>query len=530
MISRRLFIAGGASLVAAPAIIRAQSLWRNYPFSLGVAAGDPAPDGFVIWTRIAPEPLEPDGGVGIGIAEVKWEVASDDRFATIVANGTAQARPELAHSVHVEVEGLQPDRPYWYRFELQGERSPKGRARTLPAVGSNPQALRFGVAGCQHYEDGYYTAYSHLAREDLAFVYHYGDYIYEYGGDQIRLNRDGNTIPPPVRRHQRRDLFDVTDYRQQYALYKMDADLQRAHAAHAFFVTIDDHEIADNWVGDVAADPTPPEVFRLRKAAAFQAWYEHMPVRRRSFPNGSTMPTYRGARYGNLAEFDFLDTRQYRTDQPCGDRWGSTCPEINSPSAVVLGAEQEAWLTRNLASRDARWNVVAQQVMMMSLDRRRAPDEAPHKVVNLDSWAGYEVPRQRLLARMRGLDNVVVLTGDEHQNWAGVLHDRDTPVGVEFVGTSITSGGDGRDQRTGTDVVLRNNPQLKFVNDQRGYMTCEVTPDQWRTNFMVLERVSNPNGGPIIKRATIAAQHGRPDLTIIEQNVPAPREPRPAAA
>jgi alkaline phosphatase D len=530
MISRRQLLAGGAAaFAAAPAIVRAQSLWRTYPFSLGVASGDPAPDGFVIWTRIAPEPLEPDGGVGVGIAEVKWEVASDDRFQTVVARGTAQARPELAHSVHVEVAGLQPDRPYWYRFELQGERSPKGRARTVPASGAPVAGLRFGVAGCQHYEDGFYTAYGHLAREELAFVYHYGDYIYEYGGDQIRLTRNGDPIPPPVRRHQRRDLFDVTAYRQQYALYKMDADLQRAHAAHPFIVTMDDHEIANNWVGDIAEDPTPPEIFRLRKAAALQAWYEHMPVRRRSFPQGSAILTHRHARFGNLASIAFLDTRQYRSDQPCGDGFKPACAGVSAPSATVLGAEQEAWLERNLQQRGSAWNCFAQQVMMMSLDRRRGPQDGDTKQLNLDSWAGYEVPRQRMLARMRGLDNVVVLTGDEHQNWAGLITDRDRPVGTEFVATSISSGGDGRDVRNGSDVILRNNPQVKFMNDQRGYVTCDVTPERWLTNFMTLDRVTAP-GAPVNKRATFGIERGRADLMLVEENAPPPRPSSPGTA
>jgi alkaline phosphatase D len=175
----------------------------------------------------------------------------------------------------------------------------------------------------------------------------------------------------------------------------------------------------------------------------------------------------------------------------------------------VLGAEQEAWLNRNLARNPARWNVLAQQVMMMSLDRRTRDE--PEKYVNLDSWAAYEVPRQRLLARMRGLNNVVVLTGDEHQNFAGLLQDGDRNVAVEFVGTSISSGGDGQDQRGGSDRLLAENPQLKFINDQRGYLTCEVSPDEWRTNFMVLDRVSTP-GGTLTKRATLAVAHGEPAL------------------
>lgn len=514
MLTRRSFIAGAAaSALAAPAILRSQTLWKNYPFSLGIASGDPSPDGFVIWTRLAPEPLEPHGGMGMGVAPVKWEVASDQGFRAVVASGEAAARPELAHAVHVEVTGLQPGRPYWYRFEQGGERSIRGQARTLPASASSPEALRFGVAGCQHYEDGYYTAYRHLAREDLAFVFHYGDYIYEYRGDPLRPGWGDSGIFVPVRQHAGQLLYSLDDYRRRYAQYKTDPDLQRAHAAHAFFMTFDDHEVDNNWVADID-DGVPPEIFRLRRAAALQAWYEHMPVRRRSFPGGGAIQAYRSARFGTLAELNFLDTRQFRSDQPCGDRWGATCAEIAAQQAAVLGVEQEAWLTRNLQSRDTRWNVIAQQVMMMSLDRRRTPDEADHKMLNLDSWAGYEVPRQRLLSRMRGLDNVVVLTGDEHQNWGGLLHDeRGRPVAAEFVSTSISSGGDGQDQRPGSDFILASNPQLKFVNDQRGYLTCDVTREEWRTNFMVMNRITTPDG-TISKRATAVVPHGQADLTI----------------
>jgi alkaline phosphatase D len=411
MLTRR-FIAGAAATgLAAPAILRSQTQWRNYPFSLGIASGDPAPDGFVIWTRLAPDPLEPHGGMGMGAMPVKWEVASDERFQTIVAQGEAQARPELAHSVHVEVTGLQPDRPYWYRFEAGGERTIRGRARTLPDPASAPQALRFGVAGCQNFEDGLYTAYRHLAREDLAFVFHYGDYIYEYRGDPLRPQHWTGDVFVPVRQHAGQLLFSIDDYRRRYAQYKTDADLQRAHAAHAFFTTFDDHEIDNNWVADIDQRDTPPEVFRLRRAAAFQAWYEHMPVRRTSFPDAAAIQAYRSARFGNLAELNFLDTRQYRSDQPCDDGFKPVCADVRSAETTMLGAEQEAWLARNLQRRDVRWNCLAQQVMMMSVDRRRSPDEAPAKIMNMDTWAAYEGPRQRLFARLRGLDNVVVLTG-----------------------------------------------------------------------------------------------------------------------
>jgi alkaline phosphatase D len=342
-----------------------------------------------------------------------------------------------------------------------------------------------------------------MAEEELAFVFHYGDYIYEYGPDS-----------PAVRQHSSPLISSLDDYRRRYAQYKSDSDLQRAHAAHAFFMIFDDHEVRNNWAGDVDDDDgaPPAEVFRLRRQSAFQAWYEHMPVRRRQFPAGSSLQLYRGARYGDLAAFDFLDTRQFRTNQPCGDGYRVACAEVTSPKAHMISPEEESWLTRNLQRRDARWNVVAQQVMMMSLDRRWESEDAPAKLLNLDSWAGYEAQRRRLLARMRGLDNVVVLTGDEHTAYAGLLNDRDKAVAVEFVGTSISSDGDGQDIPGWGPKFMANNSQLKFINNQRGYLTCDVTREEWRSNFMVLDKISTPNG-KLTKRATLAVERGRPALS-----------------
>lgn len=505
MLTRRHFIAGAAATaLAAPAIIRAQTVFRAYPFSLGVAAGDPSPDGFVIWTRLAPDPLEQHGGMAMAPMEVSWEVAVDEGFRNRVAQGEAVARPELGHSVHVEVAGLQPDRPYWYRFQVPGERSIHGRARTLPLASASPERLSFGVCGCQSYPDGYYTAHRHLAEEELAFVYHYGDYIYEYRGGPTRRGRTGELIVA-VREVVGDTLYSLDDYRRRYAQYKADPDLQRAHAAHAFLHSFDDHEIADNWTQDTDWDEIPPEIFRLRRAAALQAWYEHMPVRRALMPRHGELRMHRSARYGTLAEIDILDTRQYRSNQPCRDGFTPVCPEIESANATILGAEQEAWLSRNLQRNQARWNCLAQQIMMMSIDRNNWDDSG--RVLNMDTWAAYETPRRRLLARMAGLNNVVVLTGDEHQNFAGLLHDRDRPVAAEFVATSISSGGDGSDRRRGSERLLAANPQIRFINDQRGYLTCDVTPDEWRTNYKVVDRVSTP-GGTLSRRATLAMAHG----------------------
>ncbi|MCJ2182901.1 alkaline phosphatase D family protein [Novosphingobium sp. 1949] len=514
MISRRSLIHSAAGLaagaVAAPAIVRAQSWFTAYPFTLGVASGDPASDGFVIWTRLAPDPYAPHGGMPLSALPVEWEVASDERFRTIAAKGTAIARPELGHSVHVEVAGLQPDRPYWYRFTSGSDRSLTGQARTLPPVGAAVSALRFGICGCQHFEAGFYAAYRHLAAEDLAFVFHYGDFIYEYQYDH-RFAQDGLPVQK-VRQHRLRALYSVEDFRAHYAQYLQDLDLQSARMRHAFLATFDDHEIEDNWVGDHDKDPSvPPEVFALRRQAAMQVWYEHMPVRKALFPRGELIHANRRLTYGNLAALNLLDTRSFRSDQPCNDGWSPACPGVYDSKAEVLGAAQEAWLDANLHRKDATWNVIGQQVMMMPIDRRIANE--PEKLLNLDSWAAYDAPRKRLMKRLGTVENAVVFTGDEHQNFAGLLLDGDRPVAVENVLTSISSGGDGSDRRKGSDRIMANNPQVKFLNDQRGYGVCEVSPEALTTRFMVLDKVSVPDGA-IRQRASATVERGKVALAI----------------
>ncbi len=472
---------GGAAVgflalpLAVPAL--AAPVFRSYPFQLGVASGDPWPDGFVIWTRLAPDPLEVDYGMPAAAVEVGWEVAADERFRDVVQNGTALARPELGHSVHAEIAGLQSNRPYWYRFTAGRERSLQGRAMTTPALGQPLDRLRFGVAGCQHYEQGYYTAHRHLAAEEPDFVFCYGDYIYE--GRSSRVWNGGETGPlENVRQYLGDELYSLGDYRRRYAQTKMDTDLQAAHAAAPWFMTWDDHEIDNNWVGSIDQDNTPPVIFALRQQAAMQAYYENMPLRAQAMPIGAKMQLYRQARYGDLLDLNLLDTRQYRSDQACGDQWGVPCDAIDRRDAAVLGGQQEAWLMDRMRSSQARWQVLAQQVMMMDLDR--TPGEG--RTENLDSWAGYREPRRRLLEAVReqGRGNVVVLTGDEHQNYAGELHldgkaPGPRPIATEFVSTSITSGGNGVDQRPDTVLIQQENPQLKWHNAQRGYVMCEVT-------------------------------------------------------
>ncbi|WP_338241602.1 alkaline phosphatase D family protein [Aurantiacibacter hainanensis] len=513
---RHLLQRFGGGAVAAMALVQAGPLlaspvFRTYPFQLGVASGDPAPDGFVIWTRLAPDPLDIDYGMPAAAVEVGWEVAADEVFREIVQTGTALARPELGHAVHVEVAGLQPGRPYWYRFTAGRERSLWGQARTLPTAGAPVERLRFGVAGCQHFEQGYYTAYRHLAAENPEFVFCYGDYIYE--GRSNRVWNGGEMGPiENVRQYAGDELYSLGDYRRRYAQTRMDTDLQAAHAAAPWFMTWDDHEIDNNWTAEIDQDGTPAAIFALRKQAAMQAYYEHMPLRASSMPVGPAMRLYRQASYGDLLDLNLLDTRQYRSDQPCEDRWGQPCDTIGRRDAEVLGRAQESWLFERLRQSQSRWQVLAQQVMMMDLDR--TPGEV--RTENLDSWAGYREPRRRLLETVReqGRGNVVVLTGDEHQNYAGELHldgqrPDARPIATEFVTTSISSGGNGVDQRADTAAIQQENPQLKWHNARRGYVICDVTPDVWTTEYRTLDSVTE-RGAEIRTRMRMAVDHGRP--------------------
>lgn len=516
LLNRRTLLgsmAAGTGLLAAPGILRAQQLFTAYPFRLGVAAGDPVSDGFVIWTRLVPDPADTHGGMPMAPVSVDWEVASDPTMRTLVAKGSALARPELAHSVHVEVTGLQPARPYWYRFSIGREQSPRGKAMTLPMAGANVETLRFAIAGCQYYEDGLYTAHRHLAQEDAAFVYFYGDYIYERRSAPMRTGYDG--LPRPfVRAHEGQALFSIDDYRRRYTQYKLDPNLQAAHASAAWFVAMDDHEVENNWVQDISETDTPREIFALRKAMALQAWYEHMPVRPSAMPRGGVTSVYRRALYGNLLDLHILDTRSYRSNQPCNEGFKPRCPEWDDPKAEVLGRAQERWLEGNLRQKAARWNAIAQQVMVMPLDRRTGDE--PDEIRNMDTWGAYIAPRERLMGALKGLNNAVVLTGDEHQNFAGELRDKGgagDAVAVEFVSTSITSGGDGADRRANADRILSRNPFLKYSGDRRGYMLCDVTPERWQTHCRVVEKVSVPDM-PVTTAATITVEHGKPALAV----------------
>jgi alkaline phosphatase D len=466
-------------------------------FSLGVASGDPEPDSIVLWTRLAPDPIN-GGGMPPLPVRVEWEVASDDRMSKLVRSGHTDALPEWAHSVHVEVDGLEPDRWYWYRFRVGDEQSPVGRTRTLPRAGASVRRLRFAFASCQYYEAGFFTALRHLAEEDLDLAFHLGDYIYEGRGSQGRPRSHSGPV-----------LMTLEEYRNRYAEYKTDLDLQAAHAAFPWIVTWDDHEVANNYASDISQRSDPPAAFLLRRAAAYQAYYEHMPLRRRSVPAGPLLHLYRSLSFGSLASFFVLDTRQHRTDQPCVDEITAPCPAVNDPTATILGETQERWLLDGLSGSRSRWNILPQQVVMANLDR--APGTA--EVFSMDHWAGYAASRTRLLKlfEAKQVSNPIVLTGDIHKNIVNDLTlQPDSPaVATELVGTSISTDGDGSDRPDNAELLLSANPFMKFYNGQRGYVSCDVTSGKMEAHFRVVEYVSRP-GAPRQTRASFVIEDSKP--------------------
>lgn len=483
--NRRAVLKGAVVLAALPVAgftsVRRVSAVPADPFTLGVASGDPASDGAVIWTRLAPNPLADDGlgGMPARTVDVEWEVAADERFTRVEQRGLAVAAPEEAHSVHVELTGLRPGADYFYRFRTAGYVSRAGRTRTAPEPGSMA-AMTMCVASCSNFEQGWFTAYRHLADEHPDLVVHLGDYQYEYAagaGGQVRDHAGPETVT-------------LANYRQRYAQYKTDQDLQAAHACAPWLVVFDDHELANNWADEVPEKPEP--AFLDRRAAALRAYYENMPLRRASMPRGIDMQLYRRVHWGGLATLHMLDTRQYRDDQPCGDDI-SSCAERADPARSLTGAEQERWLLNGFEGSHARWDVLGQQVFFSQVELTPGPGRG----FNPDAWDGYAANRDRIV---RGIvespvRNAVVLTGDVHSHWAAEVHSRSDDlsspvVATELVTTSISSGGDGSDSRG--DGVLGENPHLRYFSNRRGYIRTRVTPDELRADFREVPFVSRP--------------------------------------
>jgi alkaline phosphatase D len=510
-ISRRTLLKTGGSFAAGMTLVGiaggrafAQASFSSDPFTLGVASGDPTPQSVVLWTRLAPDPLVVGGGMPAEPFEVEYELARDEEFRHIHRHGSAPALPDEAHSVRVELDELPPERAWYYRFKAGDAISPVGRTRTTPPGNSYLGTLNLAFVSCQNYAQGYFTPYADVADADIDAVFFLGDYIYEGGARDVRQH-----LPA-------REVRTLDDYRIRHGQYKTDPDLQKAHARHPWLVTWDDHELEDNYAGLDMDPPVPIEVARARRAAAYRAYWEHMPLARAHKPEGWDMQLYRRFHWGKLVTFNVLDGRQYRSNQQplCNDaaRDGSGyCAGQLSAEQTMLGAEQLEWLFADLATTKTRWNVLAQQVAFAPFNRPLGA--VSRRFIGIDTWDGYVAERQRILDWMveQQTPNPIVLTGDAHRNRvSNVPPDYRTfdgdPVATEFLGTSISSEGDQRGPTTFCDDL--DNPHVVFQDFHRGYVRCTITPDAWTSEMRAVGTVRQPVS-PASTIASFTVENGR---------------------
>lgn len=477
----------GASTTTTTAEVPPDPGLGSDPFTLGIASGDPLPEAVVLWTRLAPDPTAEGGGMSggelAGDIELLWEVAADESFDDVVHSGLTTAAADAAHTVHVDVEGLEPDTWYVYRFRVGDWTSPVGRTRTAPPPDSDPTDLTFGFASCQSYQNGWYNAWRDAAQQDLDLIVFLGDYIYENAGQPV--DPAASVVRP---------LDDDTEattlegYRRRYALYRSgDEHLRAAHTTAPWLVVWDDHEVDNNYAGDVSGkEGVTSEDFLGRRAAAYRAWWEHMPVRLPP-PDGPELRIDRRFDWGTLTSFFLVDTRQFRADQACGDVTFSldpACAEVDEPDRQFLGAAQEAELIDGLTSSTATWNVLGNQTVM-------SPLVVGEAVLNFDQWDGYPVARERLLTAVddAGLTNTVVITGDIHVAGVGDVQlgegEAARAVATELVGTSISSLAPIPDGTA--ELVTELLPWIRYFDDRRGWTRCTVRPEEWIAEYRVVQ-------------------------------------------
>lgn len=491
-----------------------QAVGQTYPFVLGVASGSPTHDSIVLWTRLqgADQTVFAESQIA-----VRWEIAHDEVFKHLVQTGNVTANATLGHSVHVEVQNLKADRWYFYRFRVGAATSPVGKTRTFAKAGSAVNQLRLAYASCQRWEAGYFSAYKHMLADQPDAVLFLGDYIYEYPGNPVSMVRK------PCATSALGFVLTLDDYRARYAQYKTDPDLQAMHAACPWLMTWDDHEVQNDYAGLISGDSGVADVFSntaefaQRRAAAYQAYYENMPIRAatlmkglaglRDLNAGSEMRIYQRIDVGQLASLYMLDTRQYRDRQVCSKngKYGSSqinpeqCANWLDPNRTLLGAQQETWLDAQFSNAKPRghtWNVMAQSTLFGMRDNKPGVGRSFFN----DGWDGYPLARQKLTDALQKHDvsNPVILGGDVHENWVGHIkadyaqtHEaqKSKPIGVEFCGTSITSpAGSGAIARTAER--LAENPHFVFADaTQRGYGLLDFTPQALTTTLKVVDDV-----------------------------------------
>jgi alkaline phosphatase D len=448
------------------------------PFTLGVASGDPLHDRVILWTRLCVEPTDVAATPAVEV-ELIWELAADDAFTDILQQGVVVATPDLGHAVHVDVDGLESQSVYWYRFRVGAFTSPVGRTKTLPCEDAEVASLRIGFGTCQRYSAGWYVAQRDMAAHDLDLVVFLGDYIYESGGDDVR----SHGAPEP---------WNLDEYRDRYGLYKSDLDLQAAHAAGPWMPIWDDHEVDNNHAGETPSGGASAEEWVARRAAAYRAWYEHQPVRATP-PTTDDLRIHRHALFGDLVQIVLLDGRQYRDTQPCGDQIGSRCDEADE-DRTMLGPSQEAWFEERLRAAESRWVIIANPVVMMPMDFGGV-------FLNPDQWDGYPMARQRLLDSItaHASGEPVVFSGDIHASGIGYVpedvFDPTTPPQVsEFVVPAATSGVD--ESFAGIGAVLAAQPHISWWDFvKKGWVLVEVGHDRLVARYRLVDDVADAASG-----------------------------------
>lgn len=499
MLTRREAVVAGAAAAAwaaKPGWARKRPpLARGVTFPGGVAAGAPRRSGISLWTDVAG--LDTPGVLGV-------QVAADPDFKRTVAYRRVTVDPAVGTAqLRVQSSRLRPGRPYWYRFVSADGGSPAGRFVTLRPRDSR-EPVRIGFWTCQSWTEGFFTAHEHLAAEDdLDLVVCLGDFIYEYGGAAAGGRDD------PVG-----TADTLESYRAKYRLYRTDPGLQKLLATHAHCFMWDDHEVVNNYWREGAGGATV-DGFAQRQAAAYRAWFEHLPV-----PVVDGTRIYRSVRVGDLVDLFLLDERQYKDVQPCGDLGLTPCPDAAAPGRTFLGERQKAWLRDGLRRSTAPWKVVASGDMMMGLDQ-----PAPGTPKFVDTWDGYQAERREVVEGWLadGVRDVVVMSGDDHDNYAGVLtttgHGDGTPGAAEFVVPSMTSANTGELLGSNPTVTLASeadavvlNSHLNYVNQRHhGYCLLYATERNLDVEYRHVTTIRAPTAD-VATAARFRVPRGRIEL------------------
>lgn len=476
------------------------------PFTLGIASGDVTDCSAVLWTRLAPEPLEGDGGMEPCSIPVQWELALDPEMSRIVRRGETLATPTFAHSVHVELEGLEPGCEYWYRFSVSSHSSRTGRTKTLPDRNSHPESLRFITASCQNWTHGYFVAYEHMIQDKPDFIIHLGDYFYDtsFGVSDFRHHE---TEKAPV---------TVDEFRSRHARYKTDKHLQDAHAQIPFFTTIDNHD---------AIEDMDPEKFAQR-AAAYQAWYEHMPVRGYEAAGDNHFDLQRTISLGDLIQISLLDGRQFRDSREiCSNdypdygfgNYRERCAAVFDENRSMLGKKQEQWLTENLVQNSSTWNVIASPGPFLPFRYHHDGKELSY----IGAWDIYPANRDRVAKAIEAAEvgHPLILSADVHSFWAvdgSLTKDASERVPVvEFVASSISANWPEQLAKPVTEN-LPHNPQVQFYDpDKRGYLLHEVNDKEWKTTARAMQDVRDEQS-PALNLASFLVRKGEPGVTRLD--------------